>query len=132
MKMIDGVCKQRVLVVDDHPDTTEVLSQLFRLLGHETFAVQRGHDALEVVRGFDPDLVVLDITLPDISGYDVARALKQQCGRVRYLAAATGWGREKDRILAHEAGFNYHLTKPFDISQLRQLLQLSASYHAAH
>jgi CheY-like chemotaxis protein len=125
-KPMGGVRRQRVLVVDDHPDTSEVLSILFQLLGHETRAVTRGSDALLATREFDPDLVVLDIGLPDISGYDVARALKSDHARP-YLAAATGWGREQDRQRAHEAGFDHHVTKPLDLSTVMELLQLSDS-----
>jgi CheY-like chemotaxis protein len=125
----DPLRKLRVLVVDDHPDTTEVISILFRMLGHETRAVLRGRHALTATREFDPDLVVLDLGLPDISGYEVARALKKD-GRPRYLAATTGWGREHDRVRAREAGFDHHLTKPIDLSKVRQLLRLADSQRA--
>jgi CheY-like chemotaxis protein len=116
----------RVLVVDDHPGTTEALSLLLRLLGHEAHAVHSGADALTAARTIDPHLVMLDISLPDITGYEVARALREERGTRSYLAAATGWGRPGDRERAVAAGFDNHVTKPYDIHAIRELLRLSA------
>ena len=116
---------QRVLVVDDHPGTTEALEMLLRLLGHEPHAVHLGAHALTAARELDPHLVMLDIQLPDINGYDVARTLRGERGKRTYLAAATGWGRPLDRARAAEAGFDLHLTKPFDLAAIRKLLSLS-------
>jgi CheY-like chemotaxis protein len=118
---------QRVLIVDDHPGTTEALAMLLGLLGHQAHAVHRGADALAAAREIDPHLVLLDISLPDINGYDVARALRDEHGRRSYLVAATGWGRPADRVRAQAAGFDSHLTKPFQLAELRELLQLSAA-----
>lgn len=117
--------KQRVLLADDEPDTCEVLSTMFQLLGHETRSVLRGRDVLRVTREFDPDLIVLDISLPDISGYEVVRALKAERARPRYVAAATGWNRAQDLQRARQAGFDHHVLKPLQLSTLRQLLRLS-------
>lgn len=100
---------------------------LLRILGHEPTAVHRGVDALTAARELDPHLVMLDIDLPDISGYDVARTMRGERGRRSYLAAATGWGRPADRERAVAAGFDQHLTKPYDLSAIRRLLQLSAA-----
>src|SRR5690606_22356248 len=118
-------------VVDDHPGTTEALAMLLHLLGHEAHVVHRGADALVAAAEFDPHLVMLDISLPDMTGYEVARALRSERGRRCYLAATTGWGRPADRKRAAEAGFDRHLTKPFELSALRELLQLSADAAAA-
>lgn len=117
--------RQRVLVVDDEPDTCDVMSTMFELLGHETRTVLRGREVLAVVKEFDPDLIVLDISLPDISGYEVVRALKARRDRPRYVAAATGWGRAQDLQRARDAGFDFHVTKPMQLSSLRQLLRMS-------
>lgn len=100
---------------------------LLCLLGHEPHAVHRGADALTAAREIDPDLVLLDIGLPDISGYDVARALRDVQGSRSYLVAATGWGRPADRARAAAAGFDSHLTKPFDMPKLRAVLELSSA-----
>jgi CheY-like chemotaxis protein len=118
---------QRVLVVDDHPGTTEALEMLLRLLGHEPHAVHLGADALAAARKLDPHLVMLDIGLPDICGYDVARKLRGERGKRSFLAAATGWGRPLDRARAAAAGFDKHLTKPFDLAAIREVLRLSAA-----
>jgi CheY-like chemotaxis protein len=122
---------QRVLVVDDHPGTTEALSMLLRLLGHEPHAVHRGADALTAARTVDPHLVMLDIGLPDITGYEVARVLREERGPRSYLAAATGWGRPGDRERAVAAGFDNHVTKPYDIRTIRELLRLSEAKFAS-
>lgn len=100
---------------------------LLRILGHEPTAVHRGADALTAARALDPHLVMLDIDLPDISGYDVARTLRDERGRRSYLAAATGWGRPSDRERAVAAGFDEHLTKPYDLRAIQRLLMLSAA-----
>ena len=118
---------QRVLIVDDHPGTTEALEMLLGLLGHKAHAVHRGADALPAARELDPHLVLLDISLPDINGYEVARALRDEYGRRTYLVAATGWGRPADRERAAAAGFDSHLTKPFELAELCAMLQLSAA-----
>jgi two-component system, sensor histidine kinase len=121
----------RVLIVDDHPDTIEVLSALFAMLGHQTRGTRYGREALVIARDFDPDLILLDIQLPDITGYDVVRELR---GDLRlsgcYIAAVTGWGRPSDIVRALAHGFDQHLTKPFDVASLRQMLGLvSARKH---
>jgi CheY-like chemotaxis protein len=117
---------QRVLVVDDHPGTVEALSILLRLWGHEAHGVKCGAEALAATRELDPHLVLLDLALPDISGYEVARALREVPGRRRVLAAATGFGRPCDVARTAAAGFDLHLTKPFDMERLRAALRLSA------
>ncbi|HEY5948407.1 MAG TPA: response regulator [Kofleriaceae bacterium] len=116
-----------MLVVDDHPGTTEAVSLLLRLLGEEPHAVQRGADALAAARELEPDLVMLDIGLPDIDGYEVARTLRHELGHRCYIVAATGWGRPLDRARAAAAGFDQHLTKPYDVNAIRELLRLSAA-----
>lgn len=122
---------QRVLVVDDHPGTAEALAMLLRLLGHQPHAVHRGADALTAARELDPHLILLDIQLPDIDGYEVAKTLRGERGRRCYLAAATGWGRPSDRARAAAAGFDEHLTKPYDVSAIRRLLRQSEEATAA-
>src|ERR1041385_5285764 len=81
----------RILVVDDFPDAAETACVLFALMGHECRVAFKGFEALSVALAFDPDIVILDIGLPDISGYEVARVLRKQSQRM-HIVALTGWG----------------------------------------
>jgi CheY-like chemotaxis protein len=113
----------RVLIVEDNPDAAEMLNVAVRQLGHTTRVVQDGAEALELAPRFAPDLVLLDIGLPSMSGYDVARELRQrpEFSQV-HLAAVTGWGQDEDRRKAREAGFDSHFTKPLSPEVLEHLL----------
>jgi CheY-like chemotaxis protein len=132
MWSLDGpMTPYRVLVVDDHPDTAEVLTVLFSLLGHETRCALRGRDALHITRELDPDLVLLDICLPDITGFEVVRALRADTRRPdRYIAAVTGKAGPTEASRAARMGFDQHLVKPVDIGQLRQVLRCAESHYA--
>jgi CheY-like chemotaxis protein len=114
---------QRVLVVDDNRDSVESLSLLLRLEGYETEVAYAGAEALSKARGFHPDVVLLDIGLPVMNGYEVCRALRREPhqGTIR-IVALTGWGQERDRQRATEAGFDGHLVKPVDPAALAALL----------
>jgi PAS domain S-box-containing protein len=114
---------RRVLIVDDNADAADSLCTLLQLSGHTARTAYRGSDALREISQFHPDVVLLDIGLPDISGYEVARrARAQNDGRCPILIALSGWGRAEDRELALEAGIEAHLTKPIDALTLEQLL----------
>ena len=116
--------RRRVLVVDDNRDTTETLAVLLRLLGHEVAVAHTGPAALEAAAAFEPAVVLLDIGLPGLTGYEVATKLRQNsrlAGAV--LVAVTGYGTEEDRRLAREAGFDHHLTKPVDPGVIYSLLE---------
>ena len=114
--------KHRVLVVDDYPDAAEATCMLFTRLGHCCRQATDGTRALDEVEAFRPDVVLLDIGLPDLSGYEVARALRQAYGREIYLAALTGWGQPEDRARAIGAGFDQHILKPATAQILREVL----------
>jgi CheY-like chemotaxis protein len=121
----------RVLVVDDHPDTAEVLSVLFGILGHDARCALRGRDALHMVRELDPDLILLDLGLPDITGFEVVRALRADARRPdRYIAAVTAQRRPGDESRVVQVGFDQHLLKPIDIGKIRQLLRCAESRYA--
>ncbi|HWO17996.1 MAG TPA: response regulator [Kofleriaceae bacterium] len=121
----------RVLVVDDHPDTAEVLSVLFKMLGHETRSSRRGREALELAREHDFDLILLDIGLPDLSGYEVVRELRADPRRPdRYITAVTGHGRPSDIARSVHEGFDDHVTKPIDLGKVRQILRCADSHYA--
>ena len=113
----------RVLVVDDNVDAAETMAAALELFGCRTRMAHSAAAALEIAPDFAPDVGLLDIGLPDINGYELARRLRTASGaRPLLLIAATGWGQEKDRRMAFEAGFDHHLTKPIDVDKLRLLL----------
>jgi len=118
--------KHRVLVVDDYVDAAEVTCMLLSILGHDCRNAATGGAALDEAARFEPHIVILDIGLPDISGYDVARELRiRAAGRPLYLAAVTGWGQPEDRARALEAGFDQHVLKPTDVAKLRSILTIA-------
>ncbi|MDY0962947.1 hybrid sensor histidine kinase/response regulator [Massilia sp. CFBP9026] len=118
------ISPRRVLVVDDNFDTAETMALALELFGCETRMAHTAAAALEVAAEFAPDVALLDIGLPDYNGYELARRLRAlPRGLDTTLIAATGWGQDKDRTLALDAGFDHHLTKPIDFEQLRLLLR---------
>jgi PAS domain S-box-containing protein len=118
----DVPAPRRVLVVDDNPDAAETLAELLRMLGNEVLVAHDGTDALACAPRFKPDVVLLDIGLPDVNGYDVARQLRHVPGmRQPRLIALTGWGQHEDKRRAAEAGFDDHWTKPVDPLRLQEL-----------
>jgi CheY-like chemotaxis protein len=118
----------RVLVVDDSEDTAESLCLLASLWGHEARFARDGPDALRQAEDFRPDVVLLDIGMPGMSGYKVARALRRTPGLEEVLlVATTGYGSRTDRQQAVEAGFDHHLLKPYSPEDLERLLAETAS-----
>ena len=114
----------RILVVDDNRDSADMLAMLLKFSGHETHIEHDGLAAVEAVHRLDPDVVVLDIGLPGLNGYDAARRIREQNGGSGrpFLIALTGWGQDEDRSRSKEAGFDAHLVKPVDDRALRTLL----------
>ena len=122
----------KILVVDDYPSTAEVTSLYLTALGHECRTAGTAAEALEVAAAFDPQIVILDIGLPDQSGYDVARALRARAGGRRlHLAAVTGWGTSHDRVRAFESGFDQHILKPADGAKLQSIVAAALSAAAS-
>jgi PAS domain S-box-containing protein len=120
---IEPSISRRILVVDDNVDAAEMLGQLLKSLGHETCVVHDGAAALKMAAEFRPDVVLLDVGMPGVDGYEVARrlnALKQE--RSFRIIAVTGWGQEADRAKSREAGFDLHLVKPVDVDDLARAL----------
>jgi two-component system, sensor histidine kinase len=114
---------RRILVIEDNTDAREMLSIALRLAGHEVLEAATGADGIEMVRRHRPEIVLVDIGLPDIDGYEVARRLRQMGdGRFR-LIALTGYGQARDRALSQAAGFDAHLLKPVDPSTLEAAIQ---------
>ncbi len=114
--------KRRVLVVDDNEDAAEMLALMLKQAEYDTSQASDGPSALAAVESFTPDVVILDIGLPGMCGYDVARALRRQKGNELELIALTGWGSREDKQKAIEAGFDVHLTKPVDANMLYRAL----------
>jgi CheY-like chemotaxis protein len=113
-----------VLVVDDNRDAAEALQMLLQALGQECYAVFDGKSAREAAHRLKPHLILLDIGMPDMSGYDVADLLRADFGKdVAVLAAVTGWGQQSDKRLALAHGFNYHFTKPVSAAALKVFLE---------
>ena len=114
---------RRVLIIEDNDDAREALRTLLELDGHQVEALGDGRGGLELARDFMPDLVLLDIGLPGLDGYEVAQALAGHPARSRMrVVAVTGYGQEGDRARAREAGFDAHLVKPVEVDRLRELL----------
>jgi signal transduction histidine kinase/DNA-binding response OmpR family regulator len=123
---------RRVLVVDDNADGAESLALLLRLSGHHVQIAHDGLAALESAQSFRPEIVLLDIGLPGVDGYEVARRLKQDpVTQTIHIIAVTGYGQEADRLRAQEAGFDHHLVKPVDPEVLPGLLASLTSPVAA-
>ena len=117
---------RRILIVDDSRDGGESLATLLRVLGAEVALAHSGRSALDCVDTFRPDVVLLDIGMPGMDGYEVARRIRANPKNRRMsLIALTGWGQDEDRQRSTAAGFNHHLVKPADIDQLRQLLTVA-------
>jgi CheY-like chemotaxis protein len=113
----------KVLVVDDNADAAQMLGMLLLAQGHEVLTVHDGPSTLDAAVDFRPDVVLLDIGLPGMDGYEVATRLRQQAifeGLV--LVAMTGYGQDSDRKRSHESGFDHHLVKPPDFVKLKEIL----------
>jgi CheY-like chemotaxis protein len=115
---------RRVLVVDDNRDSAKTLALLLKLTGNEAEMAHDGEEAVAKAASFSPDVVLLDIGLPKLNGYEACREIrKQPGGRDIVLVALTGWGQEEDRRKSREAGFDEHFVKPVDHAALTRLLR---------
>jgi PAS domain S-box-containing protein len=113
----------RILVVDDNKDSANSLALVLKMTGHDTRTAHDGLEAVEAAKTFRPDVVLLDIGLPKLNGYDACRSIRAQpWGESMVLIALTGWGQEEDKCRSKEAGFNFHLIKPVDPADLEKLL----------
>jgi CheY-like chemotaxis protein/two-component sensor histidine kinase len=113
----------RVLVVDDNVDSVDTLATLLRMMGHEVVTAGDGEAGLDKAEEFHPHVAVLDIGLPKVNGYDLAKQIRQQpWAKDVILVALTGWGQVEHRLRSKESGFNHHLTKPVDFDLLQEIL----------
>ena len=116
--------KRRILLADDNNDALESLATLLELGGHEVVTASNGALALECAERHRPEVMLLDIGMPMLDGYEVARRIRvQPWGRSITLVALTGWGQDSDRRRSREAGFDSHLVKPLDMDKLTELLE---------
>ncbi|TFW28548.1 response regulator [Massilia arenosa] len=113
----------RILLADDNVDFVNSIGALLSAMGHSVVITHNGPNALTAAARFCPDYAFLDIGLPGMSGYDLARGIRKlSCGATTILIAVTGWGQEKDRQLAFEAGFDHHMVKPVRFEQIEEIL----------
>jgi DNA-binding response OmpR family regulator len=117
-----GDTARRVLVVDDNEDAADSLAMLLTVRGDEVRIAYDGAEAVAAEHDFNPEVVLLDIGLPKLSGYDVARRIRSARGDGVLIIAITGWGQDDDLRRAREAGFDHHFTKPVDFEMLFELI----------
>lgn len=117
------VANRRILVVDDNRDSAQSLALLLEMTGNETHLAHDGLQAVESANGLHPDVILLDIGLPKLNGYEVCRQIRQQPWSKNVLVIAiSGWGQEQDKLESEKAGFDHHLVKPVDFTALTNLL----------
>lgn len=122
---------QRILVVDDNYDSAKTLSVMLELMGNETHSAHDGLAAVEAAEAFRPDLILLDIGLPKLNGYDACRRIRDQpWSQGMVIVAITGWGQDEDRCRSRDAGFDEHLVKPVDVDELTRILAASKTYRS--
>jgi PAS domain S-box-containing protein len=113
----------RILIVDDNRDGADSLAMMLKMMGNDTRTAYDGQEAVQAAGEFRPDVVLLDIGLPKLNGYEACRRIREQAwGKSTILIAVTGWGQEEDRRRSHEAGFDHHMVKPVDTQALMKLL----------
>ena len=115
--------RQRILVVDDNRDSADSLVTAFAVLGHDAVAAYGGKEALRRLEEMTPDLLVLDLSMPEMDGYTLARAIRALPAFTRVaMVALSGFGSETDRAKSRDAGFDRHMLKPFDLADLEAMV----------
>jgi PAS domain S-box-containing protein len=127
------IVPRKILIADDNEDAANTLAMLLKLAGHDVCTAHSGLAALALASNFRPDIALLDIGMPDVDGYEVAKGIRETTwGRDVCIVALTGWGQEEDKRRARAAGFDHHLTKPVDPRDLDELVASSISADASH
>lgn len=127
-----AVHRFRILVVDDNHDSALSLAMVLTMMGHETRTAHDGQTALTMAEEFHPDVVLLDIGLPKMNGYEVAQRIRENSwGAKMFLIAVTGWGQAEDRARSSEVGLNMHMVKPVEPTALQAVLANLSRGHAA-
>jgi PAS domain S-box-containing protein len=120
---------RRVLVVDDNVDAAETIAMILRLSGHQVLCAYDGRAALARVNEYKPDIILLDIGLPEVDGYEVARRIRSTASlRDVRIVAISGYGQDEDRRRSHDAGIDHHLTKPVDLDALRSFVETRSAW----
>ena len=113
----------RILVVDDNHDSALSMAMMLQIMGHDTRTAHDGESAVSTAETFLPEVVLLDIGLPKLNGYEVAQRIREKTwGQSMYLIAVTGWGQDEDRQRSSEVGLNLHMVKPVEPAALEKLL----------
>lgn len=113
----------RILVVDDNHDSALSMAMMLQIIGHDTRTAHDGESAVSTAESFLPEVVLLDIGLPKLNGYEVAQRIREKSwGQSMYLIAVTGWGQDEDRQRSSEVGLNLHMVKPVEPAALEKLL----------
>ena len=113
----------KILVVDDNHDSALSLAMMLSIMGHDTRTAHDGESAVQTAETFLPEVVLLDIGLPKLNGYEVAQRIREKAwGESMYLIAVTGWGQDEDRARSSEVGLNLHMVKPVEPSALEKVL----------
>lgn len=120
---LPAYAKRRVLVVDDNHDAAASLALLLKHNGDDTDTAHDGLEALEAAEHFRPDVILLDIGMPKLNGYEVCRRIREQpWGKDVLIIAVSGWGQESNRLQSEQSGFDHHMVKPVDFSALAKVL----------
>ena len=115
--------RRRILIADDNRDFALSLAVMLKLMGNVTQTAHDGLEAVEAAAAFHPDVILLDIGMPRLNGYDAARRIRSEpWGKSILMVAITGWGQDEDMRQSHEAGFDHHLVKPVEPATLEKLL----------
>jgi CheY-like chemotaxis protein len=118
-----SVTLRRILVVDDNRDAATSVAVLLRLMNNDVRTAHDGVDAIEVAQAFQPQVILMDMGMPRLNGYEATRRIREQpWGKPMTIIAVTGWGQEGDKEWSHEAGCDGHLVKPVNLSDLEKLL----------
>ena len=113
----------KILVVDDNHDSALSMAMMLQIMGHDTRTAHDGESAVSTAETFLPEVVLLDIGLPKLNGYEVAQRIREETwGQSMYLIAVTGWGQDEDRQRSTEVGLNLHMVKPVEPAALEKLL----------
>lgn len=120
--------RRKILVVDDNHDSALSLAMMLSIMGHDTRTAHDGESAVSTAETFLPDVILLDIGLPKLNGYEVAQRIREASwGASMYLIAVTGWGQDEDRQRSSEVGLNLHMVKPVEPSALEKVLATLAT-----
>ena len=113
----------RILIVDDNRDSADSLAMMLKVMGNETYTAYDGEEAVAAADKFRPEVILLDIGLPRLNGYEACRRIRtQENGKRVIIIAQTGWGQDTDRQRTHDSGFNHHMVKPVNSTALISLL----------